>query len=486
MVVCMVVRVRNLTERTFYIIQGGDPFYGDPRIGDEPAGGNGRFKIAPGFDAPAEGLVVPWTTTSRSGLIIGEVLPNDSSDPEAVIRVVIGPNHRDREVNGIDWLRMHIANWEPVSEDKWLALGKRHLLGAIGTSVDVELSFEDGACASRPYTGTFADPLADAIHFERESFCASRNTIFLNVYDLAAATSTLNQLLCNTLVKTLGAFHAAVEVYGEEWSFYRQADPSISGVLRSRIPRNHSVHVYRQSINCGETDLTDEEVWNLIVKDLSSEWLGGRYDLIHCNCIHFCEELLVRLGGKPVPSWVKGLHETGAAIFKVPWPLSGMWGAGSAEDTSGTQRSDSHEYIEELHPEVVEDPHPHLPQESSLKADSSLDQAEHPDVLAWMARNFGLVESSPPPLPPLVAGPPRAAPDEVPASRLPRRPEFLPTALSISPTHRPSTQLVATSYPVSTDVHETPRSDGFVSADEEERPSQEWTRRRQPPAFAPI
>merc|ERR1712217_864705 len=51
-------------------------------------------------------------------------------------------------------------------------------------------------------------------------------------------------------------------------------------------------------------------------------WSSRRYDLLHCNCIHFANEVATLLGVSPVPPWVTGLHETGAALLKIPWPLS--------------------------------------------------------------------------------------------------------------------------------------------------------------------
>eukprot|EP00913_Durusdinium_trenchii_P027247 g25563.t1 len=51
--------------------------------------------------------------------------------------------------------------------------------------------------------------------------------------------------------------------------------------------------------------------------EIAKAWPGGRYDLIHCNCIHFCDELSKRLGARAVPSWVRSLHETGAAAASV-------------------------------------------------------------------------------------------------------------------------------------------------------------------------
>merc|ERR1712048_1244391 len=127
-----------------------------------------------------------------------------------------------------------------------------------------------------------------------------------------------------------GAFHAAVEVYGEEWSFYRTPAPTACGVHRSAHARHHPVHIYRQSVDLGKTALKDWEVRYLIRAKLSQKWPGGGYDLLHRNCIHFCDELLLSLGVKPVPSWVRCLHEVGGTVLKIPWPMS---------DPEGTNQS---------------------------------------------------------------------------------------------------------------------------------------------------
>lgn len=323
MVVGLVARVRNASSRTFYIVQAGDPFY-TPKIGGELTGDD-PFEVPPGFDEQAEGLVVPWAATSRCGLVIGE-----ASSPDTV-RCVVGPTDLDGGTN--DWLRLHESAWEPLAQGRWLALGPRHLLGTIGGVVELTLTFRDSRSCfngknsisdqlSQGGTSEKSMPaqlIAECSHFEQEAACAPANTVFLNVFDLIPGASIPNAVLCNTMVKTFGAFHAAVEVYGEEWSFYRQQNPDECGICRSRKPREHPVHVYRQSVNLGTTPLKDWEVFNIIRRDVLPLWPSSRYDLIHCNCIHFCDEFLQRLGANPAPSWVKGLHETGAAILR---PLS--------------------------------------------------------------------------------------------------------------------------------------------------------------------
>merc|ERR1712176_321718 len=207
--------------------------------------------------------------------------------------------------------------------------GRRHLLGTIGGAVEVQLTFRDTR------SQVVGQPLADLVevtHFEHGVRCAAQNTVFLNVFDLASALSIPNAMLCNTIINTIGAFHAAVEVFGEEWSFYRTPNPTSCGVCKSLRPRHHPVHVYRQSVNLGSTTLKDWEVRYLIRGKLASKWPGGGYDLLHRNCIHFCDELLLSLGVKPVSPWVRTLHETGASVLRIPWPLSLVFGGGG--DTS--------------------------------------------------------------------------------------------------------------------------------------------------------
>lgn len=310
MVVCQVVHVRNLSQRNFRIVTD-DPFYSSPTL-NGGATDEDSFEIPPHLDAAAEGLVVPWSSTTFHGLIILEV------DSGQLMRCSVGPKESDA---GRDWLRLHDSDWAPIAEDDWLELGPRHWFGAIGNSVQLQLTFQEPTWASSEGHSleelSSADALAACVSFMSEVDSASPSTVFLNVYDLAPVTSAVNSLLCNTVVKTFGAFHAAIEVYGAEWGFYRQQDPELCGVCRSRQPRHHPVHVYRQSVNLGQTQLTEAQTIHMMKTEIARAWPGGRYDLIHCNCIHFCEELAKRLGAQPVPSWVRGLHETGAAAASV-------------------------------------------------------------------------------------------------------------------------------------------------------------------------
>lgn len=223
--------------------------------------------------------------------------------------------------------RVESGSLRPVAKDRWMVLGQCHRLGLLGHTVDVELTLRDQQSttwygrSSLRRTGPQPISLSERVRFGRDAVFAPLNTVFLNVYDLLPELTSVNQLLCNSVMKTFGGFHATVEVYGEEWGFYQQPEPDISGVCISAQPRQHPVHCYRQSINLGQTHLLDYEVWNTLRWDVVPHWPSKRYDILHCNCIHFADHVLPLLGVAPVPSWVRGLHETGAAAVRI-WPLS--------------------------------------------------------------------------------------------------------------------------------------------------------------------
>uniref|UniRef100_A0A7S1LK02 PPPDE domain-containing protein n=1 Tax=Alexandrium catenella TaxID=2925 RepID=A0A7S1LK02_ALECA len=337
MVVCKVVRIRNATQHKFWIVPAGDLF-NSPRIGGEPAGSK-PFGVPPGADLEADGLVVPWAAVTRAGLVIRQEGSNEQ------VRCVVGPAGSD--CWDIDWLRLHDNSWEPLVQERWLALGPRHLLGGVEV-LELELSLRSEGTSSGLH-------IADRVFFDRAMANAPPNTVLLNVYDLVSATTVANAMLCNVLIKGFGAFHAAVEVYGEEWSFYKRENPSSCGICRSRHARRHPVHVFRQSINMGATKLTQKEVWDLIVAGMARQWPSQRYDLLRSNCISFCDELLGVLGADPVPRWVRGLQDTGAALLRAPQALGSLLQGSLSGSLAGDRSTDDilpeqhvKEYFEEV------------------------------------------------------------------------------------------------------------------------------------------
>jgi hypothetical protein len=135
--------------------------------------------------------------------------------------------------------------------------------------------------------------------------------VYLNIYDIGNDESVK---YFNGLLRPVGsgAFHAGVEVYGEEWS-YGSRSGQISGVY-SYQPRECIAHTYRETVDMGFTSLSHTEVWALLAR-LSDEWPGVNYDFVSNNCCHFSDALCRNLGVDATPQWVTNLADTGALFI---------------------------------------------------------------------------------------------------------------------------------------------------------------------------
>jgi len=331
MVIAHIVRIVNGTNRTF-VVQPNDPFY-RPKIKDQE-GRSIEVDIPPGFDEVCEQVVVPWSGSAWGGLYIREVTKRSEKDEngedvicpddEGGIRVVTGPNASaseettkiagvmfpEIEADQLEWLEFYNYDWEPLLQERWIPLGQSHYLFTVGKEIELQLSFR----------GRDDSPLHDVVQFDWALEHLPSCTVLLNVYDLSRNLSFTNDILNNSLMKSMGAFHAAIEVYGDEWGFYKTPMPDHTGICKNFKTKEHPVHVYRQSINLGHTQLKDWEIRWLIHAKLAPSWKGAQYDVLNQNCIHFCDELAVHLGVAQVPRWITGLHETGAAISRhLPW-----------------------------------------------------------------------------------------------------------------------------------------------------------------------
>eukprot|EP00382_Lankesteria_abbotti_P004263 CAMPEP_0113848134 /NCGR_PEP_ID=MMETSP0372-20130328/2288_1 /TAXON_ID=340204 /ORGANISM="Lankesteria abbotti" /LENGTH=204 /DNA_ID=CAMNT_0000817543 /DNA_START=106 /DNA_END=720 /DNA_ORIENTATION=- /assembly_acc=CAM_ASM_000359 len=130
--------------------------------------------------------------------------------------------------------------------------------------------------------------------------------VSLNVYDLDNLASSINKYARNW---STGAFHAGVEVYGEEFAFGATHDPSWPGIVRC-VPKEHPMHVYRETVNMGMTSLTCDQVAFLVDNVLQAEWPGTSYHLLRKNCINFADQFCCLLGVGSVPLWIKNLQLT--------------------------------------------------------------------------------------------------------------------------------------------------------------------------------
>jgi len=156
-------------------------------------------------------------------------------------------------------------------------------------------------------TGNF---VADSFSRLHRSLLGSRNRkipVTLHVYSVSQSTAihTINGLLrlCGT-----GAYHAAVEIYGAEWSY--GYTPEGTGVFECQ-PGACDMHIYREKVNLGNLTLSREQVLG-ILEEMCGDYLGADYDLLRKNCCTFCADFVTRLGLPPIPPWVLNLASTGA------------------------------------------------------------------------------------------------------------------------------------------------------------------------------
>ncbi|CAE7513155.1 desi2 [Symbiodinium natans] len=115
-------------------------------------------------------------------------------------------------------------------------------------------------------------------------------------------TGTAPVQVVNEVLRPLGtgAFHAAVEVHGREWSYGQTARGP--GIFENQ-PAACGQHSYREAIHMGFTDFSPFEV-QMILAEMAKRWRGRDYDVLSKNCCHFSDELCQLLGVGQLPSWV--------------------------------------------------------------------------------------------------------------------------------------------------------------------------------------
>lgn len=130
--------------------------------------------------------------------------------------------------------------------------------------------------------------------------------VTLHIYDVAGGTQmkVLNRVMG---MWGSGAFHAGIEVYGREFSFFNE-----EGVA-SCVPMECEGHAYAESVLMGYTAATKEQVCELLMS-LKPDWQGNMYNILSKNCCHFSDEFCRRLTGATLPSRVKSLAAFGNAV----------------------------------------------------------------------------------------------------------------------------------------------------------------------------
>lgn len=139
------------------------------------------------------------------------------------------------------------------------------------------------------------------------------HAVLLNIYDLDEDWLHTNDIFSDVL-EFGGAFHAGVEIFGREWSF------GTDGVLASR-PKEHDIHVYRQTVVMGYTKYDPEEVLAILEDEVHPKWPGRSYSLLSKNCCSFARSFCKRLTGNIIPDWVDRLPRL---LNQVTKPVKGV------------------------------------------------------------------------------------------------------------------------------------------------------------------
>jgi len=144
----------------------------------------------------------------------------------------------------------------------------------------------------------------------------SRQDLFLNVYDVSQEerVQKLNKVLAhkNSPLKFGGVFHVGVEIDGLEWSYGCSTVETVPGVSCT-LPRQHPQHHFRQTIGGRRTQLSPEDVAD-IISQMIEEYPGDDYDLLRRNCCHWADDFCQRLGVSRIPGWVHRLARVGARL----------------------------------------------------------------------------------------------------------------------------------------------------------------------------
>jgi len=178
------------------------------------------------------------------------------------------------------------------------------------SKVDVHAVTQHGLTALQLAESEGHGAIVDAI---RRASQGVPGKVMLNVYDVGRQwpVRTVNHVLRQM---GTGAFHAAIQVYGKEYSFGWTSGRT-PGVF-TFAPRNCPNHLFRESIPLGETTLSEEEVL-MLISDAKKVWLGSTYDFLGRNCCDFCIELADKLGVDSPPVWVTNLAKAARRAAKV-------------------------------------------------------------------------------------------------------------------------------------------------------------------------
>lgn len=132
----------------------------------------------------------------------------------------------------------------------------------------------------------------------------------LHVYDLWSRNWWLHPL-------GLGAYHSGVVLVAGgrpvvEITYGGHASAA-SGVFQHPPGFLPGGPPLRCAVELGPLPMSHHE-FARVVEGLATQWRGCDYELLRANCNHFTNALVLRLLGRPAPSWINRLAAVGAAV----------------------------------------------------------------------------------------------------------------------------------------------------------------------------
>ena len=176
-----------------------------------------------------------------------------------------------------------------------------------------------------------------------DAFDKRRRQVIVRVYDVTGGLGRRGKnalLLVNKIFRSSlgGAYHCGVEIYGVEWAF------GDGGVYCTHPKREIMGHHFREVVlmpsggsSGGSSGLSLSDSMDVVhdrcmldqrqvrsqCEKMKKMWPGSRYDLVHCNCCHFADELCQVLGVGPIPTWINRAARIGAGA-DVTWLSSNV------------------------------------------------------------------------------------------------------------------------------------------------------------------
>eukprot|EP00929_Paragymnodinium_shiwhaense_P091649 TRINITY_DN51551_c0_g2_i1.p1 TRINITY_DN51551_c0_g2~~TRINITY_DN51551_c0_g2_i1.p1 ORF type:complete len:200 (-),score=39.21 TRINITY_DN51551_c0_g2_i1:53-652(-) len=164
------------------------------------------------------------------------------------------------------------------------------------------------------------------------SDAASDVPVVLHVYDFHS-TKSLNSALRHL---GTGVYHVGIEVHGVEYTFEKKLDSEFRTVCETGVsfdkPKANTAYSHREALPLGYTRRSESEVQQ-IVTHMAAKWSSEDYDILHCNCCHFCDAFSKQLGVQESPPWLKSAAQMGSQVLLSDFGLLASATSCAQEDT---------------------------------------------------------------------------------------------------------------------------------------------------------